>query len=442
MFIGISSKRVVPANADSQELISRLERALTLEEEAEARAVSSNGKKGGKIVVTLGKGVAGIVGVSVAGSAALSIYNRRQEEARLQTLKRMNTAKPIPKTEDAPLAPAMPKSAPAPQLNRPAPRAAAAPAVAPPAPAPAPPRPKPKGVIGNLFQKKAGANVPSIDELCAGPGARAELCKTLVWALRAPVDVASDSQRAPEAEAAGQQLDSESSLALDILERLDMALKATQGALGKDEVARCAEDVGRAMLLENVDAAAAALDDDAKFAEAALSLCRFVNNAGVVATELGVAEQIGEVLYEGSEPRRKLERIFSSALTLATPEFLSTMGMGDEEGAAGPTPGGKVDFDTVSLLAPLLKIRKQKAEQLMQDTMQRAMKSMMGGTNGEGIDLSSPGGMGGPSMEKAVDMLEEMVDSGAVGPEDLESLRGLLSKQMGMPVRLGTTDKF
>lgn len=367
------------------------------------------------------------------------MFNKRQEEARLQTLKRMDTVKPMPTAEGVPMAPTVPKAVPAPQLSRQTSSAPAIPAAAPPAPSPAPPRPKPKGVIGNLFQKKPGANVASIAELCAGPGERAELCKTLAWALRAPVDVASDSQRAPGAEAAGEQIDGASKLALDILQKLNEALDATGAALGKDGVAKCTEDVGRAMLLENVDAAAAVIDDDAKFAEAALSLCRFVNNAGVVATELGVAEQIGEVLYEGLEPRRKLERIFSSALTLATPEFLSTMGMGGEEGAAGPTPGGKIDFDTVSLLAPLLKIRKEKAEKLMQDTMQRAMKSMMGGTSGEGLDLSRPGGMGGPSMEKAVDMLEEMVDSGAVGPEDLESLRGLLSKQMGMSVRLGTT---
>jgi len=42
--------------------------------------------------------------------------------------------------------------------------------------------------------------------------------------------------------------------------------------------------------------------------------------------------------------------------------------MGAEEGEepAGPTPGGSVQLDTVSLLAPLLKIREQKAERLMQ----------------------------------------------------------------------------
>ena len=37
-------------------------------------------------------------------------------------------------------------------------------------------------------------------------------------------------------------------------------------------------------------------------------------------------------------------------------------------------------------------------------------------------------------MEQAVGMLETLVESGAVPPEELESLRGMLSQSMGMPV--------
>ena len=32
-------------------------------------------------------------------------------------------------------------------------------------------------------------------------------------------------------------------------------------------------------------------------------------------------------------------------------------------------------------------------------------------------------------------MLEQLLDSGAVGPEELDSLREMMESQMGMPVR-------
>eukprot|EP00967_Tisochrysis_lutea_P030352 scaffold35632_cov32-Tisochrysis_lutea.AAC.2 len=404
--------------------------------------MASKSKKGGSIMAFVGKGAAGILGVSVVGGAALNVWNQQQEAERRRTQKLMGSFKPKLSLEDtraednvpiefvASKPPRKPSPIPAASIDSGAKSASApSPVVS------ASPPPKPKGVMGNLFQKKSASQGPTVEELCMGDDDRAELCKTIAWALRAPVDVGADASRATSPDTKANEIDGASALALEILETLTEARNATERSLGTAAIAKCAEDVGRAMLLERVDAAADAIDNEAQFAEAALSLCRFVNNAAVVAGELGVTEHIGEVLYEGSQSRRKLERVFTSALTLATPELLAAMGMGDEDDAGKPAPGGKVDLDTVSLLAPLLKIREQKAERLMQDTMQRVMKSMMGGANGDGLDLSRSGGLGGPSMEKAVDMLEQMVDSGAVGPEDLESLRGLLSKQMGMPVR-------
>eukprot|EP00965_Chrysotila_dentata_P204023 6182089-Pleurochrysis_carterae.AAC.2 len=39
------------------------------------------------------------------------------------------------------------------------------------------------------------------------------------------------------------------------------------------------------------------------------------------------------------------------------------------------------------------------------------------------------------AMARSVEMLEQLLDSGAVTAEDLESLKGVLSQSMGMPVR-------
>ena len=103
-------------------------------------------------------------------------------------------------------------------------------------------------------------------------------------------------------------------------ERRDVSTTCPEHA---PQVVDCTERVGRAMLLERIEGAAAVLDDEVRrvyaravptsahlgqsraispdlgcsqvrFAESALGLCRFVNNAGVVATELGVAADIGE----------------------------------------------------------------------------------------------------------------------------------------------------
>jgi len=52
---------------------------------------------------------------------------------------------------------------------------------------------------GKMFASSATAQV---EALCRGDDDRAELCKTIAWALRAPVDVATDAMRASETAAA------------------------------------------------------------------------------------------------------------------------------------------------------------------------------------------------------------------------------------------------
>ena len=170
-----------------------------------------------RIVVWVGKGAATVVGASVVGRAAMGVWGikRSRERKRTQALLDGLGKASAPAAEtivdvDA-LAP--------PPLG--APPAAAPPlAVAPPPPPPPPPAaPKPKGVIGNLFKKAAASKVPTVDELCAGGGDQAELCKTIAWALRAPVDVAAAAQRAAAA-TSSDDLDGPSSLALEILQVL------------------------------------------------------------------------------------------------------------------------------------------------------------------------------------------------------------------------------
>merc|ERR1719393_1243666 len=49
-------------------------------------------------------------------------------------------------------------------------------------------------------------------------------------------------------------------------------------------------------------------------------------------------------------------------------------------------------------------------------------------------DDKGGGANSGAAMAKSVDMLEQLLDSGAVGPEDLDSLKEMLSQSIGMPV--------
>ena len=265
-------------------------------------------------------------------------------------------------------------------------------------------------------------------QLTKGDSDEAALCKTLVWAMRAPVILAEPADASEEA------------LATEAVENLQDAVDdATDSGLGKDVLARCATQVGTAVLIELVDEATKVLDKKAKLQPAAEALCRFLRNANSAAATLGVLDDVGEVLYEGAAPRRKLERVYSSCLELAAPELLeSLMGMmgeeGGEDGAPPPPPPpdkvGVVSMDTVEALRPLLKIRESKGQRIMQDVMQKLMMEQMGGKEGGGPD----GAPGPEQIEQAVKMVEELLDSGAIGPEDYGSLKEMLTQQIGMPV--------
>ena len=77
----------------------------------------------------------------------------------------------------------------------------------------------------------------------------------------------------------------------------------------------------------------------------------------MIASQLGVASQVGEVLYEGSAPRRKLEQLYTTALKLATPELLNSMGMGMGMDEQPDAAAGAVGLDQVEMLRAPLKIK-------------------------------------------------------------------------------------
>jgi len=374
--------------------------------------------------VTVVKGAVAVGAVGIAGSAALSQWRKRQEEQRRRTASLLGSmfkdadVALADADDDAGLESLMGAEAASEwnalknqmgSLQAEAAKASSASASPPP-----PPR---KG-LGGLFSKAPAMAVPSIDELTAGETPSASLCATLARALRAPVDIAAEASKATE------EADADLALAMEVLSSVSEANALSEAnEMSAAEKAKCAEQVGRAMLLELVDEAIAAMEDKRRFSDSAVALCRFVRNAGLLANELGVADSIGEVLYEGSQPRRKLEKLYSACLELAAPELLATIGMGDAaEGTAG------VGLDTVETLRPLLKMREAKAERLMQEVVKAQMMKMMG-DQGDGGAAA-----GGEAMARSVEMLEQLLDSGAVTAEDLESLKGVLSQSMGMPV--------
>ena len=282
--------------------------------------------------------------------------------------------------------------------------------------------PEKKSLIGKIFNKGSSVDVPTVEELTSGEGADASLARTISWALRAPVDIAEAATTAvddPEG--------SDATFAMEVLETLEETRNASDAALSAGELdpVRVVEAVGRALLIESVDSAVEAVGFPDRFPSEVAKLCLVTRNAGAVAAALGVDSQLGEVFYEGALPKRKVERMYVEALKLAAPEMLATMGMGGEDTPEANVAG--VSLDTVTTLAPLLKIRDSKAEKLMQDAMQATVMSMMEGESGGGVG-------GGGGMEKQLQMLEQLIDSGAVGPGDLEELKSALSQQMGMSV--------
>jgi len=296
--------------------------------------------------------------------------------------------------------------------------------VAPPA-APTKPAEEPKRLGLNLFKKQAIRHVPTVDELTAAGTPEAALCKTIAWALRAPIDIATVGLESASAETIDE--DGPMALALSILEELEVARNASLAAgLDDAQIATCLEDVARAMLLQNVDAAVKVVESSRKgeFEEAAARLCFFAQNAEAVASQLAVAPLIGEVLYEGTENKRRLERLYLGCLQLAAPELLSTMGMGMSDTEDDGAPAG-VGLDTVEKLRPVLKVKEAKGQRMVQDVMQKQMMDMMGD--------QEPGNEG-KAMERSVAMIEQLIDSGSIQPSDLAQLKEMISSSMGMPV--------
>lgn len=268
--------------------------------------------------------------------------------------------------------------------------------------------------------------MPSVDELTAAGGPRADLCSTLAWALRAPIDIAAAATPTDPAGELDVDEDGPAALALNILERLELARAASleEGGLTERDIAQCLEQVGRAMLLQRVDAALEVLDNKPAFGEAAALLCTFSSNAGSIAVALQVAPLISDVFYEGDATRRRLEKLYRGCLVEAAPELLASMGMGAEpaENSGGPSVG----LDTVERLRPALGVKEQKGQKLVQDVMQQQMMSMIQGEGDEGDE--------GKAMARSVAMLEQLIDSGSVQPEDLASLKDMIAQSMGMPV--------
>ncbi|KAL3933323.1 MAG: hypothetical protein SGPRY_000332 [Prymnesium sp.] len=259
---------------------------------------------------------------------------------------------------------------------------------------PGPPPPKRQGL--NLFSKRKEVNVPT--ELTAGDSPEAQLCKTIAFGIGAPTDLTA-------AMISGQTSD------IPIEDNSEAIF-----AMSSD-----AAQVGRARLIELVDSAVDALSRKDDFPEAASQLCRFVSNAGFAVQSLKLSEVVSEVLYEGSEPRRRLERLYSGCLALAAPELLATMGIGNEEELTGA-----VGLDAVEQLRQLLKIKESSGEKLMQDVIKTQMVEVMKG--------DSDGAGGGKAIARSVEMIEQILNSGNIDKEDLESLKAMLSKSMGMPV--------
>ena len=174
-------------------------------------------------------------------------------------------------------------------------------------------------------------------------------------------------------------------LAQDVIEAVQLARDdAEEGGLGSSAIALAVEQMGSALLLELVDGAIDALDSKARFEGAASKLCLFVRNAGVAASELKVT-QLGEVLYRGNAAGRKLRRLYQELLSLSGPELLASMGLSGGDDADAPIPSGPpgVTIDAVEMVRPLLKIKEEQSQKMMQDMM---MKEMGGDAGKDGAE--------------------------------------------------------
>ena len=64
----------------------------------------------------------------------------------------------------------------------------------------------------------------------------------------------------------------------------------------------------------------------------------------------------------------------------SAPELIASMGLGADE----DTSGSLISLDDVERLRPLLRIKEDKGQRLMQNVIQKQMKDMMGGSGESG----------------------------------------------------------
>jgi len=295
--------------------------------------------------------------------------------------------------------------------------------------------------LAGFFSKQKKVKMPTLAELTEGHSDKAALCRTLEWALRAPVEVLTLASN--ETAASTAEKDSPTALALSVAEELTVVHEeATKRGMATGTMAQAVEEVGSALLLEYVDAAVDVVDKSAELEEAAVALCRFVQNAQYSAVALGVEDQVKNVVYEGKAKSRKLERLYSECLGLASSDLLAMAaqmgGLGEE--TANESSTSALELHQVEPLWPLLKIREERAGRMMQEMMQREMKKMMSGDGPFSLNPDAGGKDGaGPEMSKEqmkeyMEMMEMMIDSGQMPEKEINKLKKQFSDSLGMPV--------
>lgn len=289
------------------------------------------------------------------------------------------------------------------------------------------PTPRPKRVI-NLFKRKPAVVVPTVAELVEGDSPKAIFRQALARSLSVPMtlDVAAavssnttSSSDAPAAKSAS------------ILGDIDNARKeALKNGLSEADIATCLEEVGRALVIQLVDEALDVLRNGNKeaFTSKASGLCHFARNAGTLVNLLGVAGKVSEVTYDGTRRKGQLEKLFRSLLREATPALVGSMkGMMDQmQGGTDVVEdlAPDVDFDTIQILRPVLKINEKAGERMMNGVIQNAMMKSFGSS------MFGKDGKGQPDPEEALDSIQALIDSGMMGPEELDEIRKQLREQV------------
>lgn len=345
----------------------------------------------------------------------------------LPVARRPVAAKPKPAAAASPVTATSSVSSP-PKTEK---KAAPAPAPAPtPAPVAAPtPAPKPKRNLLNLFGKRQVSKVPSPEELAATEGPEGTMYATLKFAMLAPVDVPATAAKAielqkNEGEGLTEQMKGDMAMADAVIEELQESSKtaATEG-LDTGAIAKLTEKMGSAVTVQLVDAGFEALGKKDSFTKAAAALCRFVGNAQVVAEQLNVTEQLGEVLYDGALGRRQIEKFYRELIELTAPEMLKLV-PGMEELITDEVPEG-VSLMVVEQIAALLKIKDAKAQSLQAEVMAKQMEE-----SSKHVEKDPD-----KALTILISSLQQFVDMGdAMPPDQLLEIKKQMTDSLGMPV--------